>query len=188
MNAARIELALVLQKLGLVPLELETFAKRSALHWRIYLAQIVGADLGYHYAWLPDGPFCRMLRWDALLLRDEIADGELDFDEYDLRARVAVCLEQAPELWAKADEFEGTDGDWLELLASMHYVRHMVYQPGGVRPGFGEAFDLLLLAKPRFAERSSDAWRSWQRLNEFGLIQTKTLELERPAVANSGRM
>ncbi len=176
MNGARIELALVLDKLGLLPVELGTFSNRFNVQKRIYLAQIAGADLGYRYGWYLHGPYCRMLTADAFLLRDEIADGERDFEEFELRSEVRRRLGRAAELGRTPNDFDGTDDDWLELVASLHYVRHIVYQPGNVRPDFNGAFRLLGNTKPRFADRMEHARRAWDRLDEFGLIKAKVLQ------------
>lgn len=176
MNAARIELALVLNKLGLLPVDLTTFSKRFNLQKRIYLAQVAGADLGYRYGWYLRGPYSRMLTADAFLLRDEIADGERDFEKFDLKADVAKRLDRAQELWIRDDSFTGTDEEWLELLASLHYLRHIVYRPAGARPDFDEAFRLLGETKPQFADRREEARQAWQRLHGFGLIEAKVLQ------------
>lgn len=175
MNAGRIELALVLQNIGRMPLQLDTFAKRFDLQKRVYLAQVCGGDLGYRYGWYLHGPYCRALTADAFLLRDEIADGERDYEKYTLRDNVSKRLARATRLSSLPGNFHGTDADWLELLASLHYLRHIAYCPGGERPDFDKAFELLAETKPQFAGRKSDAQLAWRRLDEVGLIRSKVL-------------
>jgi hypothetical protein len=175
MNAGRIELALVLKKLGRMPLELDSFAKRFDLQKRVYLAQVSGADLGYRYGWYLHGPYCRGLTADAFLLRDEIADGERDHEKYTLRDDISERLERATVLSRRPAAFRGTDAEWLELLASLHYLRHIVYCPRGERPGFEQAFEMLTETKPQFAGRKGDAKLAWQGLDEVGLIKAKVL-------------
>ena len=175
MNAGRIELALVLNKLGRMPLALDSFARRFDLQKRVYLAQVCGADLGYRYGWYLHGPYCRALTADAFLLRDEIADGERDFEKYALREDVSGRLERATALSERPAAFRGSEAEWLELLASLHYLRHIVYCPGGERPDFPKAFGLLAETKPQFAERKSDAKLAWQQLDDAGLIKAKVV-------------
>ena len=175
MNAGRIELALVLQKLGLMPLELDTFAKRFDLQKRVYLAQVCGGDLGYRYGWYLHGPYCRALTADAFLLRDEITDGEHDHKKYTLRENISERLDRATGLSKPRAGFRGSEAEWLELVASLHYLRHIVYCPGGERPDFDKSFELLAETKPQFAGRKGDAMLAWQRLDETGLIKAKVL-------------
>lgn len=186
MNAARIELALVLDGIGLMPIGIAAAERRFDLHMRVYLAQVAGADLGYRYRWLFNGPYCRALTNDAFILRDELADGERDFEGFTLRPSIIRCLAQVHSLAAAPGDFRGTINEWLHLSVSLHYVRHIVYQPGGIRPNFDDAASILTETIPRFGNRVSEMEQAWRRLEAFGLIAEKRLKVPRRCSAVPG--
>jgi len=174
MNAARRELALVLDHLG-VSVDLGTFSKRFNIQKKIYLAQITGIDLGYRFSWYLRGPYSTNLTEDAFALKDEIAEGVADHEDYQLLDEVTEVLDRAKELWEKPREPAISDDDWLELLASLHYLRHIAYRPPGAKRDFDEVFTLLVKSKPQLTNKKLPARRAWKRLDEFGLVQAKTL-------------
>jgi uncharacterized protein YwgA len=174
MNAARRELALVLGHLG-VPVDLDTFSKRFNIQKKIYLSQIAGVDLGYRFSWYLRGPYSTSLTDDAFTLKDEISEGLADHEEYQLHEAVTEALDQASKIWERPGDVVISDDDWLELLASLHYLRHIAYRPPGAKRDFDEVFTLLVQSKPKFKNREDSARRAWQRLHDFGLVQAKTL-------------
>ena len=89
MNAARMELALALNYLN-VPIDLATFSKRFNLQKKIYLAQIAGVDLGYRFGWYIHGPYCKSLTEDLFTLRDELAEGDREYEDYQLEPTVTA--------------------------------------------------------------------------------------------------
>jgi hypothetical protein len=175
MNSSRIELALVFENLGIPKDNLTTFSKRFRVQKRIYLAQIAGADLGYRYGWYIHGPYSTGLTSDAFTLKQEIDDGDTEFDEYRLHPDVTKRLETAKELCQKPGRFGGTTDEWLELLASLHFLRHIAYRPAGKTMDFETVFAELIESKPKFTNRESDARLAWSQLDDFGLIGAKTL-------------
>lgn len=174
MNQSRIDLALVLQHLGL-PFTLDTFSQRLTLQKEVYLAQLTGADLGYRFNWYLRGPYSPGLTVDAFTLVDEVQGGDREFDEYTLQKSVEQQLDKAGELWALPERFDGSRDEWLELLASLHYLRHIAYRPKGTARNFDDCFHELAQAKPRFSHMKKQARSAWRRLKEFGLIDHKTL-------------
>ena len=63
MDRRQIAAVLTLKWLG-VEFKLETFTDRLIAQKAIYLAQTVGADLGYFYGWYLRGPYCPALTED----------------------------------------------------------------------------------------------------------------------------
>jgi uncharacterized protein YwgA len=175
MNAARRELALVLDQLD-VPIDLDTFSKRFNVQKKIYLAQIAGVDLGYRFSWYLRGPYSTTLTEDAFTLKDEIAEGIADHLDYQLLDDVAESLDEAKKLWERPPDVGVSDDLWLELLASLHYLRHIAYRPPGAKREFDDVFTLLVKSKPQFKDRKEPARRAWKRLQDFGLVQAKTLK------------
>jgi hypothetical protein len=174
MNAARIELALVLEHLG-VPTDLRTFSNRLNVQKQVYLAQVLGTDLGYRFGWYIRGPYATGLTQDAFALRDEIASGDTEHQGYRLDAATVKKLDAAKRLFETPVGFKGSDDDWLELLASVHYLRHIAYRPPGAKREFNDVFTLLAESKPKFSGWNSEGRQAWKRLDEFGLIQAKTV-------------
>ncbi len=175
MNRSRIELALVFENLGIPKNDLMTFSKRFQVQKQVYVVQIAGVDLGYRYGWYIHGPYSTSLTSDAFALKQEIEDGDTEFDEYRLHPDVTKRLEVAISLCQKPDKFTGSPDDCLELLTSLHFLRHIAYRPTGKTMDFGAVFDELIESKPKFTNRKSDAQLVWDQLDEFGLIKAKTL-------------
>ena len=115
MNATRIELALILEHVG-VPVDLRTFSNRLQIQKKTYLAQVAGTDLGYRYGWYIRGPYSASLTQDAFTLKDEIASGDTEFRAYQLAPETIKALERAKAMWDSPAKSIGAD-DWLELLA-----------------------------------------------------------------------
>ena len=108
-------LKLLLETFG-VGLDITSVDQRKAKQKAVYLAKIEGADLGYSYGWYVRGPYSPRLA-DAYydLTRQEVGTGQL---RADLQAAIAN---------AKAKYFDTAPAgfqihNWLELLASMHYL------------------------------------------------------------------
>ncbi len=175
MNRSRIELAFVFENLGIPKNDLMTFLKRFQVQKQVYVAQIAGVDLGYRYGWYIHGPYSTSLTSDTFTLKQEIEDGDTEFDEYRLHPDVIERLEEAKKLCQKADNFTDSTDDWLELLASLHFLRHIAYRPTGKTMDFDAVFDKLIESKPKFTNRKSDAQLAWDQLDEFGLIEAKSL-------------
>jgi uncharacterized protein YwgA len=174
MNAARIELKLVLDRAG-IEINLDRFSQRFNVQKRVYLIQIVGVDLGYRYGWYLRGPYSSTLTADAFALRDEAADGEQDHFGCSLTPEQVEKIEKARSLWALPNDVAVSNDEWLELLASLHYLRHIAYWPKGTPKDFAAVFSKLVESKPHFARANAVARQAWERLAEFGLIAVKTL-------------
>lgn len=175
MNAARIELALVLDYLE-VPIDLGTFSKRFNIQKKVYLAQIAGADLGYRFGWYLRGPYSKSLTEDAFTLKDEVAEGDADYRAYRLDRAATQGLDLAKKLWEEPKAFAESSDEWLELLASLHYLRHIAYRPAGTKRNFDDVFTLLIQSKPQFTNKRRLAEQAWARLKESGLVDAKTLK------------
>jgi uncharacterized protein YwgA len=175
MNPARIGLKLVLDQAGISDISLETFSQRFNIQKRVFLVQVMGCDLGYRFGWYIHGPYCRELTADVFSLKDELSAGERDFEDFKLAQETRDRIEQTKKVWSLADGLNINQDDWLELLASIHYLRHIVYWPKGAPRDFQSVFKALVEAKPKFALSQTPAEKAWDRLDEFGLIDAKTL-------------
>jgi len=130
MTKGRILLKLVLDKIGLGELPVDTFSKRLKLQKEVYLLQVAGLELGYRYNWYLRGPYCPALTRDAFTLKEELASGEEDYEDYELRQDALLRLRKAEEIWEVPGDVSVEPKIWVELLASLHYLKHVAYWPG----------------------------------------------------------
>jgi uncharacterized protein YwgA len=176
MNSAHIVLKLVLDQAGISDVSLDTFSQRFNIQKRIYLIQLIGHDLGYRYGWYLRGPYSRNLTVDAFTLRDELAGGDKEYEGLHLPARSTQRIERAKRLWAVPAALAMGNDEWLELLASLHYLKHIAYWPKDSDKNFEAVFRALIAAKPQFDGARHTAQAAWRRLDAFGLIASKTVE------------
>jgi len=172
MTKGRILLKLILDEIGLGKLELDAFSKRLNLQKRIYLLQLTGIDLGYRYNWYLRGPYCPSLTQDTFLLKDEISANEKDYEEYKLNPITKKKIGKAKEIWKALHAPSIETGGWVELLASLHYLKHIAWPRTVLKE---DIFKKLIKAKPRFADKPQLMEKAWKRLDEFRLIHNKTL-------------
>lgn len=170
MDAAHIELKLTLDEAGLVNPSLKTFSERLNVQKRLYLVQVLGYDLGYRFSWYLRGPYCSPLTEDAFAIRNEIQSGDRDADEFTLSEQSKSIVAKAKMLWDVPTGVTANTDDWLELLASLHYLKSVAYWPEGADKSFDAVFAKLVEAKPRFSEQEPIAQRAWSRLEEFQLL------------------
>jgi uncharacterized protein YwgA len=172
---ARIELKLTLTKVGIPNPTLGTFSERLNVQKKVYLTQLMGYDLGYRFGWYLRGPYCRELTEDAFTLKDELASGEKDHEQFALSDEAEAKIGKAERLWETPSGLGVSRDQWLELLASVHYLKHIAYFPKAATKDFAAVFKALTAAKPQFKDKEDDVRKAWVRLDEFGLIASKTL-------------
>lgn len=175
MTPTRITLKLTLAQAGIPNLTLDSFSQRLNIQKRIYLTQLMGYDLGYRFGWYIRGPYSRELTEDAFTLKDELAAGDTDHEQYQLSDEAVATVRKAEQLWTKPDGLSVSLDHWLELLASVHFLKHIAYWPKGTGKDFDAVFAALVTAKPQFKDRKADVRKAWNRLDEFGLIAAKAL-------------
>lgn len=178
MNVPRIFLKLILEQAGIENIKLDSFSQRFNIQKRIYLTQILGLDLGYRFGWYLRGPYCTDLTNDAYALKEEALDGQTNVKGRHLTETTTERMQKARQLWEVPINLSVDVDRWLELLASIHYLKHIAYWPNWPKEAmkdFDAVFDTLIKAKPHFKDFKADAKLAWQRLDVFGLIQTKTL-------------
>jgi hypothetical protein len=101
-----------------VPMTPETFTDRLLLQKATYLSQAAGIRLGYRYSWYLKGPYSPELTRDYFQLTAEsgITDG------YKLRDDQMESLRRVTAVSTPPSGTHLTRADWLELLASLHYL------------------------------------------------------------------
>ena len=113
-------LKLVLEELG-TSFSIDTVSDRKRIQKAIYLAQLSTLDLGYRYGWYLMGPYCPKLTQDYY----ELKNSTDTTDDLSLNPNAINRLNQVKPLMAVPDELKGEleQEDWLELLASYHFLR-----------------------------------------------------------------
>ena len=112
-------LKLVLDQLN-VGTSIDDISQRKEKQKAIYLARLAGVDLGYPYGWYVRGPYSPSLTKHYYELQS--STGEITVS---LKKEIVEDLDRL-----KVDIFESSRRpqdlgmpDWLELLASWHYLR-----------------------------------------------------------------
>ncbi|HEX5043778.1 MAG TPA: hypothetical protein VFV75_12780 [Candidatus Polarisedimenticolaceae bacterium] len=164
---------LVLDSIG-QELRLGTFPERLRLQKKVYLTQLTGLDLGYRFSWYLHGPYCRELTSDAFRLMEQVRERAPEDEARSLTATTRGLAAKATKIWADEPAGQAED-DWLELLASLHYLKHISFWPQARGRDFEDVFAALIESKPRFRDRRADAALAWGRLEQVGLIQRKVL-------------
>ena len=175
MNKDNILLKLVLDKIGFGNLEIDNFTSRKILQKKIYLLQLTGIDLGHRYNWYLKGPYCPALANDTFTLREEIEYDD-EFNNYELNSKTNSKFDTLNKIVSLPDTPETSEPEWLELIASLHYLKHIAYWSGKDNPEFEEVFQKLGESKPHFKGKKELAEIAWERLDDVGLVRNKTLE------------
>ncbi|HBE69751.1 MAG TPA: hypothetical protein DDW52_16520 [Planctomycetaceae bacterium] len=122
MEAKNRTLKLCLDEMG-VEAEIGEIENRIRLQKAVYLAQRLGADLGYRFSWYLRGPYSTNLTADYYSLKEALNVGDDDSNEFELIDNMKTQLRRAKELFQVPQDVELEDEhEWLELLASLDYL------------------------------------------------------------------
>jgi len=140
-------LKLFLDALG-IECNIKDVNDRKAMQKAVYIGQqLSGIDLGYRYGWYKLGPYCPSLTDDYYNLvralrveKDAIADKQLPTQISQKLTKLKTIM-SPPRGWHLAKE------DWLELVASYHYLLHVR------RKNHKEAVEILQAEKSRLASK-----------------------------------
>jgi len=174
MDQGRILLKLLLDEVDLGDLKLDSFRDRLCIQKKIYWVQITGLDLGYRYNWYLRGPYCPSLTENVFLLKEEIENDEHDYEEYCLAETAKQLIVKVKELWARPENVSANEPEWVELLASMHYLKTIAYWPGKDVTK-EQVVQKLIETKPHFRGKDNLIDKAWERLHQFGLLDKKSL-------------
>lgn len=122
MEPKLIFLKLFLDELG-ISCDIDTVEDRKRVQKAVYLGQLSGVDLGYLFGWYLMGPYCTRLTNDYYELEKSIKLGEKDYKNMELQPSIKKKLGSVSGLFQKPDGSELKDEEWLELVASCHYLR-----------------------------------------------------------------
>jgi hypothetical protein len=144
MESKLLVLKLFLDTLGIDD-RIETVDDRKRVQKAVYLGQLSGIDLGYRYGWYRMGPYCPALTRDYYALESELAAGALETEGRAFNHEAVETLKAIiPLLKSPMDTVD--QEDWLELLASVHFLRKVSGQNSD------EARSILQQQKPHVAD------------------------------------
>lgn len=124
MSAKLTALKLFLDELG-IDSSIDTVDDRKRVQKAVYLGQIARVDLGYRFGWYLRGPYSPGLTKDYYALADAVVTGEIDPQDKTLKTELRDRLRKIRPLLDPPPEVELSQEDWLELLASLHFLRHV---------------------------------------------------------------
>jgi hypothetical protein len=164
---SKLLLYMVLNEFG--GLSLGGFDDRLTLQKRIYLLQRFGVDLDYRYNWYVRGPYCPQLTEDAFGAQSGSADLRIQAGSFELTDESRNAI----ELY-KSFEKQLSGGDLpllLELAASIHYLLHVGFLPGG------KSLENMRQALRDRGKQFSDSQfqTAWTALDSAGLIERGAL-------------
>lgn len=149
METKLLVLKLFLDTLG-VDDSIDTVDDRKRVQKAVYLGQLSGIDLGYQYGWYRMGPYCPALTRDYYALKSELAAGALNPEGQALNAAAVEKLKTVTPL-LQPPTADVTQENWLELLASVHFLRNVSKQSDA------EALATLKKQKPHVADHFAAA-------------------------------
>lgn len=147
---AQLALKLTLDELDVEP-RVSTVDERKTVQKAVYLGQVAGVDLGYRYNWYIMGPYSPSLTRDYFALSESIAAKDDLSDAYELQQAVKERLAQVKPLTKPPATVPLDRADWLELLASAHYL------VSARRMSWSDATAYLQRKKPHVAPYADNA-------------------------------
>ena len=122
MSNKLLALKLILDAMG-VGTGIDDVDARKEKQKAIYLAKILGVDLGYSYGWYVRGPYSPSLANDYY----ELQSSQEDFTGHTLKKDIQTKMDnfQTNLLQSEHRPKNMENHDWLELLASWHYLKHV---------------------------------------------------------------
>jgi uncharacterized protein YwgA len=103
--------------------KIATFEARKRFQKAIYLGQVAGVDLGYRYGWYIKGPYSTDLTRDYYAMAEALSDGDELPADRKLKDNIQKKLTHVRTLFAVPQGVTLNQADWMELLASWHYLR-----------------------------------------------------------------
>jgi hypothetical protein len=159
-----------------IPISLDTFRDRLLLQKAVYLIQLVGIDMGYRFSWYLRGPYSSVLTDNLFELKSDYRLYDDLSSRYDLADDIIPLIRKCKTLLRKPQNVDLDTAFWYELLASLHYLKHITYIPGvnNQEKTFDIVYKYLPSRKKEIFDRKQ-AKIAWDFLKKYGLIERKEL-------------
>lgn len=162
MDSQLIALSALLRALG-VSDEIATLEDRKRVQKAVYLGQRAGVDLGYRFGWYLLGPYSPALAKDYFALQQARDLGERVPEAARLPDVLGERLRHLVPVLRGDPEGRLEQPTWLELLASVHYLR------GYLRKTPEEARTYLERQKPHLSDHLERAAAALRDLHLLGV-------------------
>jgi len=96
---------------------------RTRFQKAVYLGQLCGIDLGYRYGWYLKGPYSTELTRDYYAMAQATAAGQTPPANQQLKPELLQKLAKMKPLFCEPANIGLSQTQWLELLASWHFLR-----------------------------------------------------------------
>jgi uncharacterized protein YwgA len=119
MEPRLVALKLFLEELE-IPSNIDTVDDRKRVQKGIYLGQLTEVDLGYRFGWYLMGPYSTALTRDYYSMAESLSE---DIGNFELHETAKERLGRIKPLLTPPQGVDLQQEDWLELVASFHYLR-----------------------------------------------------------------
>ncbi len=145
----------------------------------IYLIQVLGVDLRFRYSWYAHGPYCSDLAQCGFDIQDDIEEYEREFKDKSIRNDVKIKVDILKGLLSNYPTSFISKSSWLELLSSIHYIKHIIYMKSDEETTRENIFEKLKelgkIDQRSYSEEQVDI--GWNKLKEIGLIDIQQIPL-----------
>lgn len=150
---------------------IEELEERVFVQKAIYLLQVLGIDLRFRFSWYLRGPYSTDLTQCVFEINGDKKLQERA-ESYSLRREVVPGVDRLRGiLEAKPEVLDPPD--WLELLSSIHYLKH-ISKADISQDSVGDV--LRDVGKEKFSDDQANA--AWEELAATGLIDRKVIPLK----------
>ncbi|NLI99237.1 hypothetical protein GX441_11345 [bacterium] len=123
MDRKLVALKLLLEEVG-IRIRTNNIVDRKTLQKAICLIQASGIDLGYEFNWYLKGPYSSALSDDYYNLVRAIDKEKIRKSEYPLTESVTKKIREIQDIFKPELQFKKGKSDWLELVASVCFLRN----------------------------------------------------------------
>ena len=157
MKMSLIFLKLFLDELG-ISSRVDTFQERKTIQKAVYLGQWTGVDLNHRFGWYLKGPYSPSLAEAYYHLADELTANDKTPEKYQLKKPLRDKLKKIQPLLKVPKNIQLPKEEWLELVASCHFLRHVSKLTDG------RADEILKEEKPHLYEHRKFAKEKLQEV------------------------
>ncbi len=158
MDSRLVALKLFLTELD-IPSEIDTIDDRKRVQKAVYLGQLAGVDLGYRFGWYLLGPYSTALTRDYYALAEALVLDGNDIQGKALHPTIRERLKRVLPLMKTPANVPLSQEQWLELVASYHYLRSVRKLP------HSETMKILDTQKPVLAPLAEAAVSQLNNVN-----------------------
>lgn len=144
------------------------FNGRLAYQKKVYLMQLFGVDLGYRFEWYLRGPYCTELTTAGFEIDMHGENVDNYAKDYELSREAKERLDRCKDMISRPIPEGLEQEEWLELLASMHYLARVAYANNMQEREYEQVSCRLRRVKPWYKIDQMDC--AWKMLADYKLI------------------